>query len=234
MRAERNITTISFAHPLYQNVFEKQVTNFQFPMVSQFYRIRTRASAILSYQDNTPFLVGTENMFLFTAPLDSANSNFKNSPLVVPTFYSMASNSLKLPQLYHPLGQTTTIDVPVAISNDNILKVSMENYEFIPQQQYFTNKTSIIFGENPTEDGIYTIGDGKNFHQNISFNHPRAESDLTYLKIDDLEAVSDNHTISGLFGQIEKGNRVTELWKWFVILALLFMLAELFIQKVFK
>lgn len=234
IRADRNITTISFTHPLYQNVFEKRVTNFQFPMVSQFYRIRTRASAILSYQDNTPFLVGSDNVFLFTAPLDSANSNFKNSPLIVPTFYSMASNSLKLPQLYHLLGQTTSIDVPVTISNDNILKVSLENYEFIPQQQYFTNKTSIIFNENPAEDGIYTIGDGKNFRQNISFNHPRAESDLTYLKIDDFDVASKNNTISGLFGQIEKGNRVTELWKWFVILALLFMLAEVFIQKIFK
>jgi hypothetical protein len=33
---------------------------------------------------------------------------------------------------------------------------------------------------------------------------------------------------------MENDSRVTELWKWFTILALLFMLAEVLIQKIFK
>jgi hypothetical protein len=231
---ERNITGIAFGHPLYSNVFEKKVTNFQFPKVSGYYRLQTGAASILSYQDNTPFLIGTENLFLFTAALDSSNSNFKNSPLVVPTFYSMAANSLKLPQLYHQIGPVTEVDVPVVITNDNILKVSEQDYEFIPQQQYFANKTSLIFTENPTRDGLYTITDGKNFVQKISFNNPRDESDLAYLTIENLEATAKYGSIAQLFGQIEKDNRINELWKWFVILALLSMLMEILIQKLFK
>lgn len=230
----RDITGIAFGHPLYGNVFEKKVTNFQYPGVSEYYRIQTGAPKILSYQDNTPFLVGTERLFLFTAALDSANSNFKNSPLVVPTLYSMATNSLKLPALYHQIGAITEVDVPVVITNDNILKVSQNDYEFIPQQHYFANKTSMFFTENPDKDGLFTITDGRNFVQNISFNNPREESEMTYLTIDNLEGVSKNDSITQLFGQIEKDNRITELWKWFVILALLFMLTEVLIQKLFK
>ena len=228
------VTGIAFNHPLYSNVFEREVTNFQYPMVSYYYSIQTRASKILSYQDNRPFLVGTEGVFLFTSSLDDAYSNFKNSPLIVPTFYAMATNSLKLPQLYHYIGDMNEVDIPVVIAQDNILKVVMDDYEFIPQQQYFATKTALTFNENPTADGVYTVTDGDNSVQNISFNLPRKESDLHYATIDNLIAESKNDSISDLFDQIEKDNRVTELWKWFVILALLFMLVEVVIQKLFK
>ena len=231
---EIKVTKIAFNHPLYQNVFEREVTNFQYPMVSQYYRIQTRASKILSYQDNTPFLIAANGIFLFTSSLGDANSNFKNSPLIVPTFFAMASNSLKLPQLYYYIGDINEVDIPVVIAQDNILKVSRGDYEFIPQQRYFATKTRIIFNDNPNVDGIYTVTDGDVKVQNISFNHPRNESDLRYAILDNLDAQSKNNSISALFSQIEKDNRVTELWKWFVILALLFMLAEVVIQKIFK
>ena len=234
IRFGQNITGISFAHPLYQNVFEEQVTNFQYPKVSEFYRIQTRASTILSYQGGAPFLVGSDGFYLFTSALDDNTSNFKNSPLIVPTFYAMAAKSLRLPQLYHSIGGITEIDIPVVITNDNILKVVQGDYEFIPQQQYYANKTSLILSENPKTDGIYRITNGKSNIQNISFNIPRKESNLGYTPIENLISTSKNNSIAELFGQIEKDNRVTELWKWFVILALLFMMAEVLIQKIFK
>ncbi|MBT8185358.1 MAG: BatA domain-containing protein [Eudoraea sp.] len=231
---EIKITGIAFDHPLYQNVFEREVSNFQYPMVSRRYRVQSRASKILSFQDNTAFLLGRDGLFLFSASLDDANSNFKNSPLIVPTFYAIAANSLKLPRLYHHLGNIDEVDIPIVIAQDNILKVVMDDYEFIPQQQYFATKTRLIFSDNPKEGGIYTIKDGDTEVQSISFNIPRNESALRYTVVDDLIAESKPGSIAGLFDQIEKDNRVTALWKWFVILALLFMLAEVVVQKVFK
>ncbi|MEX0288696.1 MAG: BatA domain-containing protein [Flavobacteriaceae bacterium] len=231
---EQKITEISFSHPLYQNVFEKSVSNFQYPGVMGYFSARTRGSKILGYQNNAPFLIGAENLFLFTSSLNEEISNFKNSPLIVPTFYAMAANSLKLPQLYHQIGSPIEVDIPVVITSDEILKVQQGDYEFIPQQRYFANKTALIFRENPKEGGIYTIVDGENSIQNISFNDPRKESVLNYSDMENLPSASLNDDIGELFGQIEKDNRVTELWKWFVILALLFMLAEIIIQKIFK
>ncbi|MGB7393393.1 MAG: BatA domain-containing protein, partial [Pricia sp.] len=89
VQSERAITNISFSHPLYRNVFEKNVSNFQSPNVKQFFRVRTSAPTILSFQDNSPFLIGGDGTYLFTASISAGNSNFKNSPLIVPTFYQM-------------------------------------------------------------------------------------------------------------------------------------------------
>ncbi|WP_422079899.1 BatA domain-containing protein [Ulvibacterium sp.] len=229
----RNITTISFSHPLYRNVFEKDATNFQYPQVSSFYRTNTLAPHILSFEDNSPFLLGSNGTFFFTASISSENSNFKNSPLIVPTLYNMGSNSLKLPKLYMRMDGQIQVDIPTALQKDEILKVAKSDYEFIPLQRSSANKVSLTFQENPKTDGIYRIHKTGETIKNISFNYSRAESELNYLDLNVFSDSSDTPSISSFFDAMEKDNSVRELWKWFVILALLFLLVEILIQKYF-
>lgn len=233
VNSKRPITNISFSHPLYSNVFEKNVTNFQYPEVSQHFKVKTAAPSVLSFQDNTPFLIGGDGKYMFTASIAADNSDFKNSPLIVPTFYNMGSNSLRLPPLYGILGNNFSIDVSASLPDDTILKVTKGEYEFIPQQQALSNKVTLTFDENLKEDGIYTISQGDISLKNISFNFDRKESDLTYLNLDELKGTSKASSIASLFDTFEKDNRITTLWKWFVILALLMLLMEVLIQKFF-
>jgi len=228
---ERDITGISFLHPLYRNVFEKNVVNFQYPKVSQYFRLKTNAPSILSYQDKDPFLVGSGGVFIFTASLSTENSNFKNSPLIVPTLYKMAVSSLKLPELYNSMDHTQKVDIAAQLPKDNILKLTQNEYEFIPRQKSFANKVSLYFNENPQKDGIYTVFDKDNFYRNLSFNYPRTESNLDYMDISTINASSKNASIASLFQQMQNDNTINALWKWFVILAVLFMLLEVLIQK---
>jgi hypothetical protein len=234
VNASRDITNISFSHPLYKNVFEKNVANFQYPKVSQFYKIKTNATPILSFQDGDAFLVGSEGISIFTASLSSKNSNFKNSPLIVPTLYNMGTNSLKLPDLYQSIGTNQKLDVRAQLSKDNILKIVQGEYEFIPQQKSFANKVSLYFDENPNEDGIYSIFGKENFYRNLSFNYPRDESNLNFIDVSTINADSRNESISTLFDQMQSDNTINSLWKWFIILALLFMVIEVLIQKFLK
>lgn len=228
---ERKVTNIDFNHPLYRNVFEKKVTNFQYPTVQKFKRIKTTASSILSFQDKYPFLVGSNGVFIFTASISNENSNFKNSPLIVPTLYNVGLKSLETAKLYSLMGRPVTVDIPVQLSKDDILKMKKADYEFIPQQQSFTNKVALRFTENPLEDGIYSISDKQKTYQNLSFNHPRAESSLSYTDLSTVENINKSSTIKGLFDTLRKDSSITELWKWFVILALLFLMIEILIQK---
>ena len=231
---ERNITRINFDHPLYMNVFAQRVSNFQYPRVASYFKTRTSAPKILSLQDQSAFLVGLDGIYFFTAAIINTNSNFKNSPLIVPTIYSIGANSLKSPELYNTLGQITTIDVKSVSARDNFLKVTQKEYEFIPEQQSFSNKTILTFNYNPNKDGIYVISEESRPIQNISFNYPRTESKSIYAELDILNSNTNLNNLAEVFETMEKDNRVTELWKWFTIFALLFMLAEVLIQKIFK
>ena len=231
---DRNITDITFSHPLYQNVFEKNIGNFQYPKVSRYLKIKTVAPEILSFQDGNPFLVGLENIYLFTASLASENSNFKRSPLIVPTFYTMGHNSLKLPRLYQIIGDRTRVDVSYRLPKDNILSLSNEAVEFIPRQRSLTNKVSLSFDENNIAAGTYEISNNDIWLKNISFNYPREESELHYIDLQGLHSSTKNRSIASFFQNVQKNNAITELWKWFIILAVFFILVEVLIQKYYK
>ena len=229
--ADTKVTSISFDHPIYQNVFEKRVTNFQYPFIKEFFKTSSSLPTILALENGDAFLSGDNGIYLFTASLEIGNTNFKNSPLIVPTFYNMATSSLKSPELYHTLGQPSAIDVPTRLGADDILKVVKEGYEFIPLQQNYPNQVQLTFDQNPIEDGIYTIYQNEEPLKNISFNYPRAESQLTYLDLDNFQNTNAQESITSLFDTLAAENNIAAYWKWFVILALLLALIEVIIQK---
>ncbi|MBA4743855.1 MAG: BatA domain-containing protein [Muricauda sp.] len=229
--SDAQLTTITFDHPLYRNVFEQEVTNFQYPSVKEHFRIQTTLPKALSLEGGDSFLSGDDGLYVFTVPLALNNSNFINSPLIVPTFYNMAQSSLQTPKPYQTLGETTMVDISAQIGNDDILEVSKAGYGFIPLQQTFPNRVRLTFDENPTEDGIFSILQNEQRLQNISFNYPRAESQLKYLDIGALENVNTMDSVPELFEYLEAENNITAYWKWFVILALLLALIEVLIQK---
>ncbi|MET7029300.1 BatA domain-containing protein [Sediminicola luteus] len=231
---ENNIVSINFSHPLYENVFDKKVVNFQYPKVSEFYTVTSDAPQMLAFENGAPFLLGLNGFYLFTSPLSEGISNFKNSPLIVPTLYTMGINSLKMANLYEILGQTKTVDLAVSLGKDQIIKLSQNGYEVIPEQKSYTNKTTLKFGSVPTKDGLYSIKEKNRTIKNISFNYPRSESELRFMDLDNLSSTSSSDSINSVFESLEKENRITELWKWFIILALLFLLVEVLIQKIFK
>ena len=230
----QEITTISFDHPLYEHVFDSKVSNFQYPTVTNYFSLESGLPNILSYADGAPFLVGRKGVYFFTSALSGSYSNFKNSPLVVPTFYKMGVESLKQDELYTTIGTTNTTDIAVELSKDEVLKITKDDYEFIPLQQPFLNKVSLTFIDNPREDGNYLITSKNKILKSINFNYPRKESNLVYANLDELTNIIQVDSLTDLFQDLEKDNRVNELWKWFVILVLLFALTEIGIQKYMK
>ena len=231
---EREITDINFSHPLYQNVFQKRITNFQYPRVSGFHALSSSLPAALYYQDGAAFLIGDGNAYLFTASLSEESSNFRNSPLIVPTFYNIAKASLKRPNLYSSLANSTNVDIAASLSDDNVLKLVKDDYEFIPRQRSLSNKVSLSFDGDLSEPGIYTVVQEDTPYGMLSFNYERKEGDLRYLDVATLSGNSQESSIAALFESFEKDNRITALWKWFVILALMFLFAEILLQKFMK
>ena len=231
LAVQKGISGIAYDHPLYQNVFERQIENFQYPQTNQYYRINTKAPKILLFEGNDPFLVGLDGFYLFTSSLKREISNFKGSSLIVPTFYNMALSGLQTPELFHTLGKTNSIDIGIELGSENILTVKKSENQFIPLQQSFPNKVRLTFDENPREDGIYEVRTEENLVRRISFNYPRNESKLEYIVPEDLPGATIKESIGSLFELLEKESSITSYWKWFVILALLLALVEVIIQK---
>ncbi|MGC1206182.1 MAG: BatA and WFA domain-containing protein [Flavobacteriaceae bacterium] len=233
---EKRITTINYSHPLYNNgVFEKQVSNFQYPKVKGYYHTTsTGSSAILKFEDDKPFLIQNGNAFIFTSALNEENSNFKNSPLIVPTLYNIGENSFKIPELYYTIGKNNTYAVSTGLKQDNILSLVNTDVNIIPEQRYFNNKVVINTSETPNIASTYTINNKNETIKNVSYNYDRRESNLTYKDLSNLKDITISDSISEVFDTIKSDTKVNALWKWFVIFALALLIIEMAILKYFK
>ncbi|MEE1898317.1 BatA and WFA domain-containing protein [Flavobacterium rakeshii] len=235
---ERQITKISFSHPLYQTVFERQIKNFQYPKVNNSFTIKGTALPVLSYADQTPFLASLTNrmgnVYLFSAPINKQNTNFQNSPLVVFTFYNMGQNNNKTGVFAYKIGENQNLIIDALLSKDEVVTVKNDVSDFIPMQQILNNKIKLSFGDYPETAGNYSVVKNENVLKNISFNYPRTESDLNLQNSNIVKDYTKTDSVSTVYNDIKSLRTASELWKWFIIGALVFLLLELFIQKFVK
>lgn len=231
---ETLITSIQFEHPVFKDVFEKEIQNFEYPQTRMRYAIQGAFQPIIDFQDGSPFLAGRDGIYVFAAPLSGENSNFRKSPLIVPTFYSIGRGSLPRADLYFQIGQNAVLDLEVALQEDEILKLQAPEYDFIPLQQSFSRKTRLYFGTEPELSGNYDIGYRGDTLQYVSFNYPRLES-VQASTPPAIPATFDTYSdTASLIAEYQNTTRVTSLWKWFVILAVLFLMAEMILQKTMR
>ncbi len=231
--SSKNVTTINYAHPILNGVFEKQVSNFQYPKVNSFYTL-PNGRDVLQFEDGKPFLSEQENTFAFSASLSNANSNFINSPLIVPILYNIGKQSLQLPELFYVIGKNNTYDVNTILKQDEILRLSKDDIEIIPQQRNLNNKVAISTDETPNISGTYTIVNGDENIKNVSYNYDRKESELSYMDLSNLTNVNLSTSVPQTITSIKNDTNVSELWKWFTIFALVLLIVEMLILKYLK
>jgi len=232
---EKKITSIQFSHPLLTNVFDKKISNFQYPKTNKRYVFSGPSGAsVLNFEDSTPFLTQNENLYTFTSALNEDNSNFKNSPLIVPVLYNIGKQSLKLSQLYYTIGKENKIDINTKLQQDDILKLGNEENASIPLQQTFTNKVELITNEYPEKAAIIPVMNKDEVLKQLSFNYNRTESNLYYHDLESIEGLNVTKSVASAINDIKSATNVNELWKWFVIFALAFLIIEMLILKYFK
>jgi len=234
---ETRLTNIHFSHPIFSSVFEKEIKNFQFPFFKKHYPLKNFESAILSFENGTPLLVHTANNYVFSAPLNSSNTNFKQAPLIVPTLYNIAKSTLKNNIPYYQIGKENNIDFELKLEKDDVISITKNDINFIPIQQIKATKVSILTTNQPAISGIYTIKSKQNpTGHSIAYNYTNAESIRKYHTIATLE---NNHiktatSVTDTLKEINSASQIGTLWKWFVIFAILFLIVELLILKYFK
>lgn len=235
---EKKVTKINFSHPIFNTVFEKKVDNFQYPTTKNSLELNSTTPSILSYDDQSAFLTSIANplssVYVFAAALNKSNCNFQNSPLVVPVFYNMAQNSLKTGVVSMTIGERNYFVVDASLSKDEILTLKNSTESFIPVQQLLNKKVKLSFNNNPNEAGNFGIFNKTFLLKNISFNFARSESDITEPNTDFISNFKEISDIETVFNTIQSDRTDTQIWKWFVIVALFFLALELFIQKFVK
>lgn len=229
----KKITEINFNHPLFKGVFNKRVSNFQYPNVKSVLKSTNAIDPILKYEDGSSFLYKNQNTYIFTSSLNLENSNFQNSPLIVPVLYNMAVNALPISQLYYELDSNNAIAVSTSVNQDQIISLSNGVSEIIPRQQAYDNYVLVTAGQDFSTAGNYDVKLKEDKISTLSFNAKRQENQLNYYSNTDLGG-NLSESIDDLLYKLDQEENILSLWKYFVMGALFFLICELLILKFIK
>jgi hypothetical protein len=235
---EKLISKINFNHPLFNGVFENKTSNFQYPKTSNSFSISSSSPAVLSYADQSIFLASIQNQLssvcVFSAPINVSNSNFQQSPLIVPSFYKMAQSNQNQGVNAMIIGNNTPYMVDAVITKDNIVTLKNEHEQFIPIQQVLDKKVKLQFNDLPKEAGNFEIYNKKESIGNLSFNYNRTESDLALANENAVADYTKIDSIASVFDTLQTNRTDNQIWKWFLIFALLFLVTEMTIIRYVK
>jgi hypothetical protein len=243
-RAAGKINTQAF---IYRDVFNRIRPNMRLPKVTGSYPLSgsgSRGQSLLSFRDGGDMITfypeGKGAFCVVTAPLDQKVNDLSLQPeIFVPLLYRMAIYSSDQKNLAYTIGRDQLI--PLDQSSLDIQKgVSITGpSEFIPGISPLGSKILLDVQGQVNEAGFYQVNHENQLVASVAFNYDRRESDLTLSDVNDLPKNKmvklwiDNEKAD--FTQlIEDTRQGRQLWKWCIIMALLFIGLEIALIRLWK
>ncbi|MFZ4547231.1 MAG: BatA domain-containing protein, partial [Bacteroidales bacterium] len=190
---------------------------------------------------------GLGQVIQFATPLDASFGNFVQQALFVPVLYNIALISHPSHSLYSIIGDDKAIRIGATVPDgDKVLRIKslQGDFEMIPQANTSGNMVNIFVGNQIPMAGNFELVNEKNAITTLSFNYNRGESDLTCNTVADLDALlSKSHLdffkvmktgqkpLNEVIASINSG---TQLWRYFIWLALLLLLSEILLIRFLK
>ena len=156
----------------------------------------------------------------------------------------MALLNLKHQQLAHQIGESNTLTISKNenFSNDQVYKMRIGEYEFIPEQKYIANRLVLNIYDQIEQAGHYDLMDYDGLHiATFGFNFARLESDLSVFNFNDNKDlllkqninVIDNPELD-LTRYLKQTKKGTPLWKLCITFALIFLGLEILLIRFWK
>lgn len=238
-----NVSRINVFDDVFKNVFSKIPEVANWPSLSKNYAMQLN-SGIKGYQvatlnNDAPFIFksryGKGCVYLLSTPLQNEWSNFTAHALFVPFMLRLPLVNKQSGALYY------NIDKPVNYAFD---KNTNSKVVYLKDK-----KDEIAFDVNNNESkstanisGVKQAGSYQVFDKNktdllatISFNLNRNESNLNIIASDSLNninaAIIQTADLLKHQKEIELNYHGTQLWRWFLLAALAFILVEVLLLK---
>jgi hypothetical protein len=252
--ASTKVSFIDLENYIYEGVFDRIPDNIDLPVVSQFLSFsqntRSNENVLLALQDGNPFFFGVPSgsgqLYVSAVSLASAQSNFSQHAIFVPTVLRVAEFSHTADRMDYTIGGENVIELNrIPVEGDATFKlIQKEGNEFIPRYRNVRNKVEIFVASEGISAGNFTLALGDTAVLSVGLNYPREESQLTAWSKTTWEEQlalagwnqstvleTDLQTVSNVVDQLDQGRT---LWTDFIWLALAMLVLELLLIKFWK
>ncbi|HQX30505.1 MAG: BatA domain-containing protein [Flavobacteriales bacterium] len=246
------VDRIDLDKPFYRDIFETMQRNVDLPIVRERWSIRPApgSDVLLRLQDGTAYLSRTQqgrgSIYLCATPLAESSGNFTHHAFFLTSLLRMAELSRPMGALYHTLGEEVLIPLEgIEFKGDAVPHLKgPNNIDLVPEVRRTPGNTAIALHDQDLPPGPYAVVSGNDTLMTLALDLPRRESDLSAYSVDELKAlltekgltsytVLDTGTsdLSLKLNELDQGRK---LWKWFILIALLFLAAEVFLIRYLK
>lgn len=249
-KSSRNVGTINTKDFVFEDVYERIGPNLRLPVTKgNFVFTKTQslpAESILAYRDGSPYMSkyvkGDGQLFVCASPLNTTyNDLVANAEVFVPLLYKMALTKNNASKLAYFIGKDNLIQVDNVKQSGEIVYKLKGQTEFIPSQISLGKKVMLDVKNQIPDAGYYDLLLENKIVDKLAFNFDRKESNLDLYTKDQLKDIVKNDKVNiveygaqeGLKEFVGQKDQGIVLWKWFLTLALLFLLLEtLFIRYI--
>ena len=236
---------IDFAGLIQNNWFKNQFQKTELKMQSIYFQPvlnQNGGQSIIKSRKGEAFLSqystrekGT--VFLFSVPLLDEATNFMKHSLFVITSYEMAMNSASInSNISFDIGKKEMILTGLNPEKGRRYTLQSTKNQYTPQQQ--VNGDNLIYTlSNDEQAGIYDVKSQKDTLTKVALNFSRKESYFTALDLSSLEK-SKNIQVQNWDATKPHLAEDSEIglgkWKWWVLLALVCLLVETALIRLYK
>ena len=244
------VSDINTQEFVFSEVYETQKKNLRLPEIKTNYALIKNQSSdfdwLLRFRSGSNFLVKTKsdkgNVYLCSAPLNEKENNLVvNAEVFIPMLYKMALSSGVKKPLFYTIGKDELIEFK-RLENSESGGYSMTGIEeFIPSIIQNASGSMVDIRDQVETAGIYELKLKDQLLSKMAFNYDRIESDVRYGDIQSIASsmgthvkILDDLALADLSVYIRQSNNGVSLWRWCLILALLFLLVETSLLRFLK
>jgi len=245
--ADAKVASINLQNPVFNSIFENFPQNPDLPTVKKYYQLNAAANgeSLMGLPGRLPFwneyVCGKGKVYVSAVALNEDFSNLPRHALFVPIMFRIALLSGHDQPLAYTLGTEESIDVPPVQTNEKqLLKLVKGGLSIIPETKQIEGSTLLYMADQLQQSGIYDLKKQDSTVAVLAFNDNRSESDLTYLTATELAklmpqakpvVVAGSGSLKNLLAETNFG---LQLWKLCIILALIFLGAEILLIRYFR
>ncbi|MBS1487461.1 MAG: BatA and WFA domain-containing protein [Bacteroidetes bacterium] len=231
-----------FHNPFFANIFEEKSAAMAMPKASRVIEWGADRSAILHFKNGYPFLARQGKYFILSCPLEKTTTDFFSNALFVPVMYRLATHGKKndLP-LYYTLSQSEIIFPADSLPPETPVQWKGAE-EFIPSQRKTNGLLIFDLPKDAVTAGFYWAVSQPDTLGLLAFNPDKRESLLASLNMDLVQqklgskniSVFEAGTAESFTKELKERYLGTPLWKYAVVLSLLFLLIEILFIRFLK
>ena len=235
-----------FNHPVFQNIFQNDdKKKYESPELNAYYKLASSGNQIISLVDGSSFLseykIGKGKIFVFNTSPVLSWSDFPIKSIFAPLMNKSVTylSSKERDENIFLAGD----EVNINLKNTNASQIKIlrpdKSDEFINLKDN-SGKDYLAYS-NTSNAGNYKFYSGDNQIENISINNDPTESKTEYADESEFETYLDQINFAGKYISIDKEENISqkimqarfgsELWRYFLLIAIILALIEMTIAR---